>query len=802
MAEPRGNHQAFGQPGIPPRWSPGEKDGIGTAYSAASRLWYTLCKGSLTEIYYPTVDRPQTRDLRLLFSDGKSFCRDETKLEITTELLGQTLGYQIRGRDQAGGYSFEKEIIADPHASCVLQKVKIAAEAKVLDSLKVYALCSPHICGGWGNSGEVLRVYDRDVLVAHHGDTWLAIAATVHFTRASVGYVGVSDGWTDLATHFKMDWQFDQALEGNVALTGELDLSTTKEFILGIAFGDSCHSAITTLAYSIALPYSQKRERFIEQWKRTEGSRKPLEKHSGDTGNLYRNSHRLLLAHEDKVFTGAIVASLAIPWGEAKDDKEGEGGYHLVWTRDMVHSAMGLLAAGNTETPLRSLIYLTCTQHEDGAFPQNFWVDGKAFWSGSQMDEVAFPILLAHRLWKEDGLGDFDPLPIIKRAAGFLIREGPATQQERWEEAGGYSPSTLAAVIAALICAAEFARNRGKEEVAVFLEHYADWLEWNLEKWTVTHSGELVPGITTHFVRLVPDRPGEVLPDNAADVAVLSLTSQPPGMPTEYPAKMIVDAGFLELVRYGIRRPDDPIIVDSLKVVDAVLKAETPSGIAWRRYNHDGYGQRSDGGPYEGQGQGRAWPLLAGERGHYEIAAGRNAQKQIRWMEGFATSTLLIPEQSWDEADRPESGLVSGRPTGSATPLLWAHAEYIQLLRSSLDGRVFGSIPAVVERYSHKRTAPPEIQFWSFAYPADSINPGQTLCILTKADFQLTYSFDGWTEVQQIDAKDTSVGIYLTEISIPEHQEEPLTFTFYWRQSNKWEGRNFWVKLDDGPAYR
>lgn len=243
MAELRGTQQAFGQPGFPPRWSPGDKDGIGTAYSAGSRLWYTLWKGSISEVYYPTVDRPQTRDLRLLFSDGKSFCRDETNLDISVEHLRDTLGYEVRGRDLDGGYSFEKEIISDPHAPCVLQRIKLSGDAAILENLKVYALCSPNIGGGQGNTGEVLRVYERDVLVAHHGDVWLAVAATVPFAKASAGYVGVSDGWTDLAAHLKLDWQFDQAVEGNIALIGELDLSKTREFTLVVAFGESRHSA-------------------------------------------------------------------------------------------------------------------------------------------------------------------------------------------------------------------------------------------------------------------------------------------------------------------------------------------------------------------------------------------------------------------------------------------------------------------------------------------------------------------------------------------------------------------------------
>ena len=139
---------------------------------------------------------------------------------------------------------------------------------------------------------------------------------------------------------------------------------------------------------------------------------------------------------------------------------------------------------------------------------------------------------------------------------------------------------------------------------------------------------------------------------------------------------------------------------DSLRVVDAVLRVETPAGPTWRRYNHDGYGQGPGGEPYTGSGQGRGWPLLTGERGHYELAAGRSPRPYLRAMEVFANGAGLLPEQVWDErTDRPEAGLFLGRPTGSAMPLMWAHAEYIRLLRSTHDGVVFDRISAVADRY-------------------------------------------------------------------------------------------------------
>ena len=389
-----------------------------------------------------------------------------------------------------------------------------------------------------------------------------------------------------------------------------------------------------------------------------------------------------MLAHEDKSYPGALIASLAIPWGEAKGDQD-QGGYHLVWTRDMVNSATALLAAGDTATPLRALIFLAVSQHEDGGFAQNFWVTGDAYWTGIQLDEVAFPIMLAWRLSCEKGLGEFDPYTLVRKGAAYLIRHGPVTQQERWEEASGYSPSTLASNIAALICAAQLFRKRGDEASAAFTEEYADFLESHIEDWTVTKTGSLHPGISTYYMRILPEHVGDENPAENPESRTLQIKNIPPGQPNEFPAKNVVDGGFLELVRYGIRSADDPVIVNTVKVIDAVLKVETHAGSVWHRYNHDGYGQQEDGGPFTSVGRGRAWPLLTGERGHFELAAGRSAETYIRTMEQLASPTGLLPEQVWDEADKPAKFMFLGKPTGSAMPLMWAHAEYIKLLRSA-----------------------------------------------------------------------------------------------------------------------
>jgi glucoamylase len=607
--------------------------------------------------------------------------------------------------------------------------------------------------------------------------------------------VGESDGWTDLAGNFQMDWEFDQALDGNVALTAELDLRGRSDFTLGLAFGDSLHNAVTTLFQALGIPFPDQLERYVEQWSRPQRKILPLAKVAQDGGNLFRASVSLLLAHEDKTYPGALIASLAIPWGEAKGDED-RGGYHLVWTRDMIQSATGLLAAGNTETALRALMYLVASQQEDGGFPQNFWIDGQPYWRGVQLDEVAFPILLAWRLHVAGALRDFDPYVMVMRAAAYLVRHGPATEQERWEEVGGYSPSTLAANIATLFCAARFARERGDRPTAHFLEEYADFLECHIEPWCVTSEGTLLPGVKRHYIRILPVSIHDTCPDEDPNDGMLALANRPPGSPWEFPAREIVDAGFLELVRYGIRRSDDPLILDSLRVVDAVLKVETPFGPCWRRYNHDGYGQREDGEPFQGWGQGRAWPLLTGERGHYELAAGgRDVRPFVRAMEGFASSAGLLPEQVWDEPDLPKVHLYMGRPTGSAMPLAWAHAEYIKLLRSAFDGTIFDLIPAVASHYLGDKKSCRLLEIWKPNRQPCAVRRGYTLRIQAPAPFRLHWSADEWQTPQDAPSSPTTLGIEFVDIAIPPGQRAPIRFNFFWTESGRWEGRDYAVTV-------
>lgn len=800
MPSQKDNTAAFGAPGISPRWTSSSKQGVGTAYSTSSRVWFTLSHGILNEIYYPTIDRPQVRDMQFLISDGETFLHEEKRdlISVARCIEGDTLGYEVVGAAPKGGYRFVKEVIADPHQSCILIRGRLEGNTKRVKELQLYALLAPHLeVSGSGNSARRTQVGGREVLVAWKGQTWLAMGCNTGFKRTSCGYVGHSDGWQDLHDNFKMDWEFESATNGNVALTAQIEVPNRREFTIGIAFGDSLHAALTTLQQSLAIPFADHRERFIDQWRRICCNSEPLEKVAGDGGRLYRTSRSLLLAHEDKTFAGAVVASASIPWGEAKGDED-LGGYHLVWTRDMVNSATGLLACGDKTTPLRALIYLACSQQADGGFPQNFWINGTPYWRGIQLDEVAYPIILAWRLWKSEALREFDPYPMVKAAAGYLIRQGPATQQERWEEASGYSPSTLAANIAGLVCAADFAHSRGEHREASFLLDYADFLESHVERWTVTTEGTLVPGVPRHFIRILPVDVSNPDPDEDPNSGLLALANQAPGSPWQFPAKEIVDAGFLELVRHGIRSAGDPLIEDSLRVVDAVLKVDTPMGPCWRRYNHDGYGPASDGVPYSGWGQGRAWPLLTGERAHYEFAAGRPVKSYVNALERFASSGML-PEQVWDVAGIPGSIECVGRPAGSAMPLMWAHAEYIKLLRSIRDGEVFDLIPVVAERYRPARRRS-DLEIWKPTRHLREITSGQTLRIQAPAPFLLRWTEDEWQTAHDSDSHHTSLGIDFVDIPVSVVQRAPIRFTFFWRADNRWEGRDYEVQIQAAQA--
>jgi glucoamylase len=790
------NTVAFGAPGIEPRWTSSAKEGVGTAYHTSCRVWFTLSHGILNEVYYPHVDQPNTRDFQFLISDGETFCHEEKRdLNHLIEYPARDcLFYRLTNSEPRGRYRLVKHVLSDPHLSVLLLHTRLEVfDESLHGKLRLYALLAPHMAGcGAGNSGWCSEIGAIKLIHAQREDVHLIIACSSGFSRRSVGYVGFSDGWQDLMHNFKMDWEFQAAENGNIAATGEVNLPDSGEFTIAVAFGRSYQSAATKLFQSMAEPFESSRQSYVRQWQRAVVN--PEFDFSADTsdgGGMYRLSRCVLLAHEDKVFQGAIVASMSIPWGETKGDDD-LGGYHLVWTRDLVQSASALLATGQTGTPLRALIWLAAIQRPDGSFPQNSWIDGTAYWSGLQLDQVALPILLAWRLHNHDALGLFNPRVMIVRAAARLILQGPVTTQDRWEENAGYSPSTLATVIAALACAAEWAKEFGKMDVADFIFAYADWLAAHLQEWTVTTQGELVEGFPRHYIRINPTDPNAPDPHADPNAAMIQIANGG-GL---HPARNVVGGDFLLLVRFGIRDANDPLVRDSIEVIDRVLKHDLSQGPGWRRYNHDGYGQREDGSAFDGRGVGRCWPILTGERGHYELAAGRDPKPFIKAMEDFANEGGMITEQIWDGPDLPDRHMKRGCPTGAAMPLCWSHSEYVSLVRSRHDGVCFARVEPAFQRYV-VNPVQSNHEIWSLRHPLRRVSRGKIFRIILAAEATIVWSTDDWARRNESHTTHRDeLNLWFADFPTADLPGGSVfSFTFFWERDQRWEGRNWQVNV-------
>ena len=790
------NSAAFGAPGIEPRWTSSAKEGVGTAYHTSCRVWFTLSHGILNEIYYPHIDQPNTRDFQFLISDSETFCHEEKRdLNHLVEYPERDcLLYRLTNSEPRGRYRLVKHVFTDPHGSVLLVHTKLEVfEESLRGKLRLYALLAPHIAGyGAGNSAWCSEIGDAKLIHAQRQNVHLVMASSTDFSRRSVGYVGFSDGWQDLMHNFKMDWEFLAAENGNIALTAEIHLPDSGEFTIAVAFGRSYQSAATKLFQSLAEPFESHCQGYVRQWQRAVVNPEfDFNTDTSDGGGMYRLSRCVLLAHEDKVFQGAIVASMSIPWGETKADQD-MGGYHLVWTRDLVHSATALLATGQTGTPLRALIWLAAIQRPDGSFPQNSWIDGTAYWSGLQLDQIAFPILLAWHLHKQDALGLFHPRVMIVRAAAHLILQGPVTTQDRWEENAGYSASTIATVIAALACAAEWSKEFGRTDVANFVFAYADWLAAHVEDWTVTTQGELVEGIGRHYIRITPADPNAPDPHADPNTAMIQIANGG-GL---YPARNVVGGDFLHLVRFGIRHPNDPLVRDSIEVIDRVLKHDLPQGPGWRRYNHDGYGQKDDGGAFDGTGVGRCWPILTGERGHYELAAGRDPKPFIATIENFSNQGGMITEQVWDGDDLQNAKMKRGCPTGAAMPLCWSHAEYVSLVRSRHDGVCFDRVDPAYQRYV-VNPVQSRYEIWTLRHPLRRVSRGKILRIILAAEATVVWSTNNWTHTNRSDTTcERGLGLWFADFPTNEWPAGSVfTFTCFWKRDQRWEGRDWQVSV-------
>jgi glucoamylase len=791
---------APGWPGIAPRWTSSAKSGVGTALNRTSRVWFTTSHGILNEIYYPRVDTPCTRDFGLIVTNGTNYFSEEKrhcKFDAVPFQHGIP-GFLLTNTALDGRYRIEKEVLTDPHRNVVLQKIRFVPLAGKLEDYRLFALLAPHLgSSGTNNTGWVGDYKGDPILFADNPMGYaLALDCSAGWRSMSVGFAGRSDGWQDLSRNFQLAQPYQRAENGNVALTGEIDLAASGgEFVLGVGFGGIWAEAAQQTKSSFLDDYEVLKRDYIAQWSRWQKTLAPLDRPVDH--DLYRASTAMLRVHESKDFLGGVIASLSIPWGFDKGDED-LGGYHLVWPRDLVETAGGFLAAGAVGDALRVLRYLETTQEADGRWPQNMWLDGRPYWSGLQMDEAAFPILLIDLLRREasDDLGDLSRWwPMVQRAASFLACNGPVTQQDRWEEDAGYSPFTLAVEVAGLLAAADVAEEVGEPKSAGYLRDLADLWNENIERWTYSTNGDLSRqiGVEGYYVRIAPP-----VEDCVADPteAFFAIKNRPSGQNWEQ-ASHVVSPDALALVRFGLRSPDDPRILNTIKVIDALLRIRLPQGACWYRYNDDGYGEHADGGPFNGTGIGRPWPLLAGERAHYELAAGNisGAQELLRSVEFSTNGSRLLPEQVWDGPDIAERELFFGKPSGSACPLVWAHSEYIKLVRSLKDGKIFDQPPQTVKRYQvEKRGA--AFYEWRYNNKCRNVPQGKTLRISLLAPALVHWSDDGWQTTHDTNTQSTGVGVHAADLATGAMQSgRTIVFTFFWSQDQRWEGTDFSVTI-------
>lgn len=785
-----GTGPAPGGPGIAPTWTSSAKDLVGASLGPA-RLWFTVGFGIVNEVYYPRIDLPQIRDLGFIVADGAGFWCEVKRLgryELETPAPGIPA---VRIVHRHPRFTLVLRIVGDPSRDVLLVEVELQGDA----ALRPYALLAPHLGGtGYGNVAEVACYGGRRVLRAGQagdGPYCLALAA-VDATqrdalgRASAGHVGASDGWQDFDRNGAMHWQYERAGPGNVALMGKLP----RRCVLALAFGASPEGATTLALGALTQPFDVPWQRQVDDWTRWHAALAPRLPAWFDAPlrTQLAVSAMVLHVHQDKIHPGAIVASLSVPWGNSRDER---GGYHLVWPRDLVECAGALLVLGQQAEARDVLRYLIASQHADGHWNQNQWLGGKPYWPGVQLDEAAFPVLLAALLAERDALGGIEAGDMVRRALGFIARTGPASDQDRWEEDAGVNPFTLAVCIAALAAGAGFLDAEARE----FALALAD--DWNarVEVFTAATGTTLARrlGVGGYYVRVAP---AAVFAD--AQALHRSLPIRNRLQETAPPADEQVSTDALQLVRFGLRAPDDALVRDTVAVIDALLAVETPSGPSWRRYNGDGYGEHEDGAPFDGSGCGRPWPLLTGERGHYELVAGRDPLPYLRAMAAMASSGGMLPEQVWDAAPIPARGLLPGRPTGSAMPLAWAHAEYVKLALSCVGARPCDCPAAVWERYRGGRPAL-RVVFWFEHAPMTQGVVGADTLVCLHEPAMVHWGVDGWRDPADVRTRPVSLGLHVVRLPTAALRAgQRIDFTWRWQASGEWVGADRHVTLVAG----
>jgi glucoamylase len=685
------NPLAPGAPGQDAHWTSAAKQGFGTANSTASKVWFTLADGVLTEVYYPTLDMPNVQTLQLIIvtPEGKV----ETESEDTTHWMrkddARSLSFEQENRAKNDVYVIYKKYTTDPDRNTLLMDVSFRAWKQGSSAYDLYVYYDPSL----NNSGMHDSAWTQnDAILAQDADKASALVANPPFALKINGYLGKSDGLTQLRNRTTVA-DYQRAPEGNVTQVAKVGRRRIPSgawvtFTLALGFGKDADEALQNARTSLARGYETTSREYEAGWHQYVATLPTVESKYQRQVNI---AAMVLKALEDKTHPGAFIASPSIPWGGGPNANEPTiSGYHAVWARDLYQVATALEAIGDHAAANRALDYLFNVQQKaDGSFPQNTWVDGRPIGDGLQMDQIAFPSILAYQLSRTDRA---TWLKHIKPAADFIIHHGPVTGQDRWEEQPGYSPATIAAEIAGLVCAASIAKANGDNvSGSAYLKTADDWAG-NVERWTATTTGKYGDG--NYYLRISEN-------ENPNDGAKIEINSGG-GV---FDEREIVDAGFLELVRLGIKSAEDPLVVKSLAVVDKVIRLDTRVGAAWYRYNHDAYGERPDGGPYDGRnGKGRLWALLTGERGEYELARGQSvlAGTRLRAMMSFANDGMMLPEQIWDREDVHDSQFRWGLGTGSATPLAWSMAQFIRLAMNIKGGRNLETPRVVAARYLNR----------------------------------------------------------------------------------------------------
>ena len=792
---------APGGPGITPKWTSSSKSGIGTSYNSYSKVWFTISHGILNEIYYPRIDIANTRDFGFIVTDGNDFFSEEkrsTKNKI--KYLAEGIpAFKLENTCVRNFYKIEKEIITDPDRDSVLQKITFIPLKKNI-SFHLYALLAPHIKNhGAGNKGWIGDYKGYPMLFAEREGITLAMACSIPWKIMSAGFAGASDGWQDLNKNKVLTKTYEKADNGNIALTGEIDLDalSEKSFVISISFGENSLEAGQKASASLFEIFDNIKQKYIEEWKLWQKQYLSFKNEKGSSSKLNMISASVLQIHQAKSFKGGIIASLSIPWGFSKGDDD-LGGYHLAWPRDLVEAAGGLLTLEAWNDAFRVINYLVATQEKDGHWAQNMWLDGLPYWEGIQIDETAFPILLLALAWKLGRIPDnyLSRLWVtVKKAAAYIVKNGPVTQEDRWEEEAGFSPFTLAVEVSALLIAAELADVHKEKKLAEYLRQTADMWNDQIERWTYSSGTDIAKkvGVEGYYIRISPPADGDT--NSFKDEIIINNRA----LGTEkFHADEIISPDALALVRFGLRAPDDPKILNTIKVIDNLLKVKLPAGPCWYRYNNDGYGEHEDGAPFDGTGIGRLWPLMTAERAHYEIAAGnfKKAKKLKKTIESFANEGGMLPEQIWDSDDIPERELFFGKPSGSAMPLVWAHAEYLKLCSSLESKKVFDMPSQTVRRYLINKVKS-DYFMWRFNIKCRSMPKGKNLRIEVLNPCEIVWTTDDWKNKHKDSASNSNLGVYFLDLitkKLPSGSK--IIFSFYWTESNQWENKDYTIEIE------